>query len=635
MRTSADPPKRPLAIRYIPDFLLSDAMRLWCLRWTIGTSIIAVYYSAYICAVLGKFSSWYGLSLDWALFFLVLSIVTLVHHIASAFKEVLVLPMALIDAALTLGELGCFLYINSRFMIMKYQRNVEFDWFPKRAIFGLVSLLVLTICLVFLLALKVIDLASKNAGRPSVANARRGFIEPPTAWWKYPRDVLVGRGAWVEKLPGEAFWVRLLRGTVAVFMLLIIITFATYAIILKPVAEMGMTPNKEYRAEGLPSTFTLTTTPVWYITLVWPLQVDAPKHIINVSTVGAVWSLPEGTESNPICSPVEETLSGQPWTQYYDIISFMCDRPQVPGRRDDDTSFPVFSNYSDYVTPDLELTVDFSELYGPKWQAGSNANRLWDTLQIFVGLTANVEEMLNATQPALLFPGTHMLGSVGWFIRQRLDPDYLATIGYELHKTFLVTKVAQMTINPFIADFAAPERGGPNISTLSIMKAPPPFEFTVVQDYRSDSVLTGLASVGGLSSFFSTFLAIWLGASLMGTLLGIKPYSPFGILHGMDKEQKNIATECRAQYPMLRDDIAALRIHRSRGLIAFLFDTLIDIKELNLNEDGRSLSTYEKLDDGAVEEGLQELRRTVSNSAMTESEGDGDTSSLAPLVEKY
>lgn len=98
----------------------------------------------------------------------------------------------------------------------------------------------------------------------------------------------------------------------------------------------------------------------------------------------------------------------------------------------------------------------------------------------------------------------------------------------------------------------------------------------------------------------------------------------------MDKEQKNIATECRAQYPMLRDDIAALRIHRSRGLIAFLFDTLIDIKELNLNEDGRSLSTYEKLDDGAVEEGLQELRRTVSNSAMTESEGDGDTSSLAP-----
>ncbi|KAF6741574.1 hypothetical protein DFP72DRAFT_861973 [Ephemerocybe angulata] len=59
MRTSADPPKRPLAIQYVPDFLLGDAMRLWCLRWTIGTSIIAVYYSAYICSVLGKFSSWW------------------------------------------------------------------------------------------------------------------------------------------------------------------------------------------------------------------------------------------------------------------------------------------------------------------------------------------------------------------------------------------------------------------------------------------------------------------------------------------------------------------------------------------------------------------------------------------------
>ena len=44
--------------------------------------------------------------------------------------------------------------------------------------------------------------------------------------------------------------------------------FALFQVVVQPVSEMGLTPNREFRSEYLHSTFTSTTPVVWDIIVV-------------------------------------------------------------------------------------------------------------------------------------------------------------------------------------------------------------------------------------------------------------------------------------------------------------------------------------------------------------------------------
>jgi hypothetical protein len=57
---------------------------------------------------------------------------------------------------------------------------------------------------------------------------------------------------------------------------------------------------------------------------------------------------------------------------------------------------------------------------------------------------------------------------------------------------------------------------GPDISTLRIACQDDSREWTVIQDYRSKSIMGGIAAVGGLGSFLSVLFLIWFGNSLLG-----------------------------------------------------------------------------------------------------------------------
>ena len=128
-------------------------------------------------------------------------------------------------------------------------------------------------------------------------------------------------------------------------------------------------------------------------------------------------------------------------------------------------------------------------------------------------------------------------------------------------------------------------------------------EWTILQDYRSKSVLSGLSALGGLGSFVSTMLALVLGTSLARVLfrtssvipaslwkcmtdsdrtrfVGSKPNSPFGLLHNLEAVRKPMVVGCKEQYPRLRDEIINLEKPEERGIQAYLFDTLIDLETL-------------------------------------------------------
>lgn len=86
--TTDSPGAQPRVQSCLPKFFHSHTMRLWCLRWTIGTSLVGLYYSAYLYAVLRKWGhgSELGSTIEditpLAVVLVVVSSVTLLHHSA-------------------------------------------------------------------------------------------------------------------------------------------------------------------------------------------------------------------------------------------------------------------------------------------------------------------------------------------------------------------------------------------------------------------------------------------------------------------------------------------------------------------------------------------------------------------------
>jgi hypothetical protein len=77
-----------------------------------------------------------------------------------------------------------------------------------------------------------------------------------------------------------------------------------------------------------------------------------------------------------------------------------------------------------------------------------------------------------------------------------------------------VASVVQTIPNPYIAPAS-----NPNVATLGFALQTAQGGWTVLQDYRSKSVLSGLSALGGLGSLLSTILAVLLGTSLVQAIL--------------------------------------------------------------------------------------------------------------------
>jgi hypothetical protein len=59
---------------------------------------------------------------------------------------------------------------------------------------------------------------------------------------------------------------------------------------------------------------------------------------------------------------------------------------------------------------------------------------------------------------------------------------------------------------------------------------------------------------------------------------GTKPFSAFGILHGLPSQQAEVARVCKSKYPQLEAELRALKTEENRGVVALLLDTLLDLE---------------------------------------------------------
>ncbi|KAJ2931024.1 hypothetical protein H1R20_g6098, partial [Candolleomyces eurysporus] len=529
------------SLRGIPSILFGSTLRLFCLRCILvaGTVELALQI--------------YGQEVRAAVIFGLI----VLHHLLSAFGPRLIPLFTWLDLLLTLPELA----YGIRLVAVFSADAADYRWWPKQKVAEVFSFWLLTIMLAALLCIKVIQvvdargstffqrvdiLRDRVSDGPGQERLRKLSGGAPIPWWRYPVHVLFGRKIWERKFP--------------------------------------------------------TTTPiVWDIIVMWRKKVGAPQTLRESITLTPLWRAPAGENSSqgpfgPECDVIEPTQDMVPEhvnVSRVEVIIFHCP-PRIPILPDDASSFVPFAYKPADTRPNLLLEANFTGLMSPGQLPNTDPNVLFDSLMVYLALTNNTNDVLSTTRPTSLFAGSNLVGVADLMVRQRLKVKELSTFGlfdvsgftidYILGLEFLLVKQLYNTFMiadiPYIVPetrFANPRNIpiGPNVSTLQIASQLDLRDWIVIQDYRNKSTLGGIATVGGLGSFFSIVFVVCFGNSLLGIIYRTKPLTPFGIFHQLESQRAQISHSTIEKYTSLRSDLQSLK--DNPGLLAFVLDTLVDL----------------------------------------------------------
>ncbi|RXW21240.1 hypothetical protein EST38_g4601 [Candolleomyces aberdarensis] len=219
------------------------------------------------------------------------------------------------------------------------------------------------------------------------------------------------------------------------------------------------------------------------------------------------------------------------------------------------------------------VVIDFVALGKAIQQSPTAADQInlrHHSVHVALALTDKVDE-INEFVPVTLVPGINLLGITDLIMRQRSTRSVWSILGWpDLFGTSMAADLAYVVNDPHASLFDLPP--GPNIATIRFSVRNKATTWRVKRDARETSVLSGLASVGGLGSLLGAVFVFLFGSSLLGIMFGIKPLSPFGLFHRFCSE---LAQGSQQRYASLRTDIE--KIHAERGVMKYLFDVLIDI----------------------------------------------------------
>lgn len=109
----------------------------------------------------------------------------------------------------------------------------------------------------------------------------------------------------------------------------------------------------------------------------------------------------------------------------YDIAVAICPRSPNQGNN------PQPRTWWDF--PNFDLNVNYTGLIGGP--DGAMADRVNDSLRVYLGLMKDLDGVFLNTEPVSLFPGTNMLSVANLMLRRRLAAPKLATLGLEVSVT--------------------------------------------------------------------------------------------------------------------------------------------------------------------------------------------------------
>lgn len=360
-------------------------------------------------------------------------------------------------------------------------------------------------------------------------NLFSGCESPPSESSRH--QVLFGRNIWKSAFRGEAKFVRVLRGVLAISFLFAVLAFSAFLIIIDPIHETGLVPTKDYRAPDILYDFNMEL-PVWSIVAFIDMRLPiASRPDVFKSAISVIPLWDNSSDYKPDCVPLPGNLTVGGKSQnvqsdpYIQAITIFC-----PSRRVGLNAQEIMSAPSPDVSPDLLVTINFTTL-------GMFDDSLVDarmrTVSILVGLTNNTNDVVANTIPTPMFPGLNLAGNISREFKRRFVKPPLASWGiFSSSTSFLVTGLSPLFYDPSSLIPRSPDTG-----TLRIFGQNDHSDWELHQDYRDKSVWSGLASVGGFWTFLNGAFGIIFGTRLVLILFGIKPGSIFGIAHLFQRQR--------------------------------------------------------------------------------------------------
>ncbi|KAJ3518507.1 hypothetical protein NMY22_g13638 [Coprinellus aureogranulatus] len=273
----------------IPSVILRASLRLLFLRFVLASSFVCAVYSIWALLSL-SFDKTVAASVAFTIF-------TFGHHIANALGPRAVRISTALDLLITLCEIGCKAAFCSNTISLRLTASVYLfvltlprvwgytarsKWFPKRAVIALLCAWLLALSLVGLFILKSLHIFRARkwtkmlSSKVDVAKSTDdpdGVDSNKLPIWKYFFKAVFGRKIWEQRIPGEGRWIVVLRGVLAFMIIVTLVIYGFYETMLMPISEMGMMPNKEFRASAIPSTFVSSAPLAWNLIVVRHLSI--------------------------------------------------------------------------------------------------------------------------------------------------------------------------------------------------------------------------------------------------------------------------------------------------------------------------------------------------------------------------
>lgn len=112
----------------------------------------------------------------------------------------------------------------------------------------------------------------------------------------------------------------------------------------------------------------------------------------------------------------------------------------------DKTQYEIgdFLEHREYRRPNLQLRVDFTDLMYPDRPVSEDVDLIYDSVQVWLAFTEDMNDVTNSTSPIALFPGANLLSVADFNIRQKLKPGALATLGFDVRFLLAVQSIRKL-----------------------------------------------------------------------------------------------------------------------------------------------------------------------------------------------
>ncbi|KAF9017242.1 hypothetical protein BDZ89DRAFT_1074931 [Hymenopellis radicata] len=385
-------------------------------------------------------------------------------------------------------------------------------------------------------------------------------------------SLLTGRSVWRNLFKDESRTIVALRGVSAIAIIGGLLAFLITKVVLEPIHETGWVPSKLYTSISVPDNLRLESDSSWKIIVFLQIDEYTPELVVDgiledywyAVHVKPLWSgSPDGPDCTQITSVVQAALS--PWIT---AIEIHCPN-RLPGSAN---LLSINGNPSSDIWPDLLVQVNFSALYPLESidHSFEPSNARSSTVYVDVGLTANVDAILENTIPIPLVSNAHLLGPIQVTIRQQFREGSIASMNvFGTTANFFVARIPYLLPDPSISSSV---NDADDTATLRLYMQADFTSWRFESDYREKSVWVGLSAVGGFWTSLNGFFALLFGTSLLRILFDVKPLSTFGLLHKFKGARLG-------EYPSVFSEGTT-----PPGLIAYLRDHFIDISPIGSDE---------------------------------------------------